>query len=166
MTEQLAVTGIGTYDQYIQWGGANKIDVVQPPDNDNTDGVWTNGTTDNRQSYTLAATAIPPGSTITKVTVHGRHDWYSSASTCRQFLRLGANEEYSPQHALLEEVWQNFEDDIARPGGGAWQIADLATLEAGMHTDTGTRHYCTTFYVIVTYTPPAAAGTGDMLLVL
>lgn len=167
MTENLAADAVGTYNTYTAWG-ATKVAAVAAPDNDDTDYLGNGGTPGLAQSYTLAASAIPLGSTINSVTVHGRQCWdHDPATTFKHFVRLGANEVYSAEINFSggSGVWENFNSPLARPGGGPWQLADLATVEIGIKSIDIGWDWCTTLYAVIDYTPPSAPS-GAMFLVL
>jgi hypothetical protein len=117
----------------------------------------------DRQSFLLEASAIPPGSTINSVSISTRlsNAWGGSPQV-KSFLRLGGANQDGPTNA--PSGWQTFIDIITRPGGGPWSLADLATLEVGVLNDAAAFGICTTLFVIVDYTPPAAAPFGAMLL--
>ena len=165
MTEVLACTGIGTYDQYpTLWGAPTKVAAVAAPDDDTTSGigVYPFGVP-CRQSFTLSASAIPGGNVIDDVAVRLRSTHGADpVSTYQAFVRLGGVEVYGPS-IDPGVVWTTISTSLARPGGGPWQIADLAGTELGSLCDSGGYHYITTAELVITYHTPAAT-TGDMLL--
>jgi len=167
LTEQLEAAGIGNYNNWPLNAGPSKVAAVNSPDDDGTTDIITNGDA-VRQSFTLAASAIPPGSTINSLSVNCRAGAVWAAAGVSSSLRLGGTDLDGPINALpTDGTWQTFNDIIARPGGGAWSIADLATLEIGiLSSNPGPVWiHATTLFVTVDYTPPAAGATGDMLLV-
>ena len=136
---------------------------VHSPDDDATTylSATTNGQT---EQYSLAAPTIPPGSTINSVTVHSRCR-RSGAINCtwKNGLYLAGNiTESAGQSTTI--AWKNHNSALARPGGGAWSTADLANLEAYVKATNNAGIHCTSVWVIVDYTPPAAAA-GNMFLV-
>lgn len=166
MTENLLASAPGTYDDYNQHGGFTKADAINPPDDDSTSYIYSYAL-NNKQSFTLLPSAIPPGSTINSVSVSSRSNWIATPSTYKNFLRLAGTEVTAPTISPpVYPNWQTYVDAISRPGGGPWSLADLATLEIGVTCDSGNTHLCTTLFAVIDYTPPAPPGptTGDMLL--
>lgn len=165
MTENLLVSAPGTYDAYGEHGAGGKKNLVDPPDNDATNYIYS-ALLNDTQSFTLEPSAIPPGSTINSVSVSSRSRWYDNPVTYRTLLRLAGTDQLAAQITLTNS-WVTYLDTIPRPGGGPWSLADLATLEIGVTCDTGgDTHVCTTLFAIIDYTPPAPPSpSGDMLLV-
>jgi hypothetical protein len=158
-TENLAATAVGNYDQWENVGGADKVASVALPD----DGIATNLRTyfnGYRQSFTLATSSIPAGSTINSVSVRSRLGTYegSDVDSTRVFLRLGGTN--ADTSARTCQAWVGglqpgyvYIDEISRPGGGSWTLSDLATLEVGVACEPGSNWAgVTTLYVIVDYT--------------
>jgi hypothetical protein len=168
MTENRAAAAAGFWDEWFTWPTSNKPANVALPDDDTGSGIGSYIAVGGRQSFSLGSGAIPPGDVINSVTVHGRmvHDPVNPASTFRFFLRLGGVESYGPTLNTPDgPTWYDIEQTIARPGGGAWSLADLASLEIGVHSVSGDWSWCTTMYAIIDYSPPAPAASGAMLLV-
>lgn len=137
---------------------------VNSPDDDDTSYIDNNSAT-GRQSYTLAASAIPPGSTVNSVTVRLRARKVLGGGACylRSLLLLGGTIVEGASHTMATS-YANHDDTIARPGGGAWSIADLAALEIGVRSFHTVQEMATTLYAAIDYTPPAPSGTGNFLL--
>ena len=161
MTEKLTVASSGTYTQWLALG--TKVADVQEPDDDSTSYIYISTQT-LRESYLLAASAIPVGSTINSIAVSARITGrFGYDGGIRSFLRLNGSNSDGPQN--LTTVWSTYLDVITRPGGGSWALSDLATLEIGVLADTPFGFpACTTLFAIIDYTPPVAT-TGDMLMV-
>jgi len=164
-TEALNVNAVTAPDQWALGAGANKVVAVNSPDNADTS--YISSTTLLTEQYSLAASTIPAGSTITSVSGEMRIRYSAgSGKTIRVNLILGANTSNGPTHAS-PAAYTTYTDAIARPGGGAWQLADLASLQVAIQqtqSGSGTVQRCTTLRVIVDYTPPA--NTGQMFQVL
>jgi hypothetical protein len=163
-TEKLVCASIGFYDDWQVEGTTDKVAAVAEPDDDDTTriGYWRYG-----ESYLLATSSIPSGSTINSITVHSRLTTWENTYGDRVnvFLRLGGTDNDGPIHNVGAHVWANFDDVISRPGGGAWALSDLTTLEVGVEASIWNEWgNCTTLYVVVDYTPPSGGATGNMLL--
>lgn len=160
---------VGNYDQFTNVGGATKLISVSPPDDDSATFIREYHL-NYRQSFTLAASAIPAGSTINSVTVHSRLATTEGAAGdfIKAFLRLGGVDVDSAAHHVFPQFdhFTDFDDTLARPGGGAWSIADLATLEIGVAVAViNFWADCTTLYAVIDYTPGGGpTPSGDMLL--
>ena len=166
MTESLQALGIGTYDQLFLAAGADKVTAVNAPDDDNTSYLANTGNP-RRESYTLQASAIPAGSTINSITVRARIRSNGNLGTAQSFLRLGASEQTGPVNSP-GFAFTDYTDTISRPGGGAWALADLATVEIGIEHQTGGFFaiLTTTLEASIDYTPAATTGGGAMFLVM
>lgn len=163
-TKVLQVASVGSYDEWMLETGADKVVAVNSPDDDATTNLMTTAA-GQRQSYALAASSIPAGSTINSVSVTLR---FRGADTLGQsFLRLGTTNVDSPEHHLYYgEGWNTFTDTIARPGGGSWALSDLSSLQVGVYSVDGGLYNtkATTLFVTVDYTEGAGGATGNMLL--
>jgi len=55
----------------------------------------------------------------------------------------------------LSGAWITFSEELARPGGGSWQVSDLNSLQVaiGLQVPASEDAYCTQAYVEVDYTP-------------
>lgn len=170
MTEKLAAVAEGFYSDFSTAGNPDPVICVAEPDDDN-DTFILRYQANNRSSFTLAASAIPAGSTINSVTVHGRLATSEPAEGdyVKQFIRLGGVDVDGPVHTVgpaAADDWRNFDDVLARPGGGLWTIADLATLEIGVAVAVPNFWAdCTTLFAVIDYTPGGGpTPSGDMLL--
>lgn len=171
MTEQLEAAAVGSYDQFGLFPAlSSKVADVNSPDDDSTTYLL-DYVGNHRQSFTLEASAIPAGSTINSVTIHGRLATSEGANGnyVFMFLRLGGTNVDGPAHdvhPIYIPDWRDFNDTLARPGGGAWTLADLATLEIGVGVAVPNFWAdCTTLYAVVDYTPGGGpTPSGNMLL--
>jgi hypothetical protein len=169
LTEQLDPSAVGNYDQFLNVGGATKVASISPPDDDGTTCIREYHL-NYRQSFTLAASAIPAGSTINSVTVHSRLATSEGAAGdyVKTFIRLGGADVDSAAHHVFPtfDHWTDFDDALSRPGGGSWDLADLASLEIGVAVAMPSSWAdCTTIYAVIDYTPGGGpTPTGAMLL--
>lgn len=167
MTEVLQCNSVGTYDEYFTWPGLPKPPNVNAPDDENASGIGSYIAVSGRQSFTLTASAIPPGDVINSLTIRARSvtEAPPNDSSFRCFVRLGGVEVYGAQIWIAQVNWTDYFQALARPGGGSWQLADLATVEIGVWCDSGDWHWCTSLEATIDYSAPGPGGTGDMLLV-
>lgn len=149
--------------------GASKPVAVQSDDGDTTYNLQT-GTTPLAESYSVDA--LPGGvAAISQVDVHSkarratggttfhRNEWnINGAST-----QVGTCTDPTAAYTLISSL------NVARPGGGAFQITDFNGLTSGFQTgygscNTGTADEtrCTRAHVVTTWTP--AAGSYTWLL--
>jgi len=163
LTEVLACTGIGFWDEWAAlWGAPTKLAAIAAPDDDAGSGIGSIAVDNWRQTFTLAASAIPVGSTINGVSARGRYSRDNPAAEFQAMLRLGGTDAYGPT-TDPGAGWSTISHTIARPGGGAWALADLATLEIGDYGISGVYVWLSTLEAVIDYTPPATPS-GDMLL--
>lgn len=166
MTIDIQAIATSTPDDWAFFQGLNKVQAVNSPDDDDTSWIFSNGS-NNQQQYYLDTNSIPPGSTINSVSIRSRsRDNVPNNQTFHCSLILGINSSDGPVHATGQTGYSTFTDTIARPGGGAWSLLDLTTLEERITTDNANSSniLLTSLWLIVDYTPPAQA-TGAMLLV-
>jgi hypothetical protein len=164
-TVTIQVASVTAPDQWTLGAGANKVVAVNSPSDDATSYIYVAASTKYEQ-YSLAASMIPGGSTINSVSVFSRcMRGGATNSLWRVGLVLGANFSESDSHTA-PSAWVEYTDVLARPGGGAWSTADLASLEVYVRSGaTANQLDCTSLWLIVDYTPPAPpTDTGRMLL--
>jgi hypothetical protein len=138
---------------------------VQLPDDGYTTRIVSNLGTDVHQ-YTLQGNTIPAGSTVNSVTLHFRAIGVTGGGSIRPRLYLAGNYADGADTPVSDAGFADYEVTIARPGGGAWSMADLTALEAALRNLTaGDYTSVTTVYAIIDYTPGAPSAAGDMLLV-
>ena len=160
MTESIQAAAVGFYDDWNLEAGADKVTAINSPDDDATSYIDLNY--NGSESYTLAASTIPVGSVINSVSVSMRLGDIWGAHNVRALLRLAGTDVLGTLYTPTG--WQTFVEALTRPGGGAWTLSDLATLEIGIHGGAAGWMACSTIFAIVDYTPPAG-DTGDMMLV-
>ena len=161
MTEVLECLGVSSPNQWILQAGADKPSAVNSPDDDATS--YIRAYTGRGQQFTLQSSSIPAGSTINSVSIVSRGEC-PNAEYWKARLVIGANYTEGAQHSPLS--WSSYTEALAKPGGGSWAQTDLSSLEVAIYAYDSpyTACACTTLYVLIDYTPPAAT-TGDMLLV-
>ena len=164
-TEVLQAASVGDYDAWLLEAGASKVVAINSPDDDATTSIMTS-TDNNRQSFSLVASAIPTGSTINSVSVTCRLGQTWDDGGLSSSLRLAGSNLDGPAHPMPGGSWVTYTDTIARPGGGSWSLADLATLQVGVLALTlgGSWVHVTTLFITVDYTEGAGGATGNMLL--
>jgi len=131
----------------------DKVDEVV--NDDDTTFVYTSGTlTLAEDTYTCTGT-IPSGVTIDHITVTSVVRRTVGGGSAYNVLRLGGVDTVSAIHGLAD-AYATFTDTLARPGGGTWTTADLATLQVGIKlidAGAGTTARCTQLYYTVYYLP-------------
>ena len=127
-------SGAGDYENIVQSSGCSAGSHWQCVDEAVTD----DGTTYLRQDNTgqqkdalaLENPDIPAGATIDSVTVVFRaRDNVADQGTAQPFLRLSGGETAGTA-VNLTGSWATYRETLARPGGGAWSVADLNALQA------------------------------------
>ena len=160
-TVTIEVASVGDYDAWVVIAAANKVVAVQSPEEYVTAIACTSA--NQYQSYVLAASGVPAGSTINYVIV--RWTFAAAAVNCQAFLRIGTDNEFGPEHLLYYgEGFQPFSDTLDRPGGGSWAYSDLSGLEVGVNStaDGGAYNkYVTLLTVKVDYTAGAPPAPSD-----
>jgi len=158
-TETIQVAAVTTPDQWTLGAGADKVVAVNGPDDDDTSYIYCS-TSGRWETYSLAANAIPVGATINSVSVVSR-GYKSSGSTARWAVGvlLGGSSTFGLTH--FPASYTSYTETLARPGGGTWSVADLASVEVLVRFYNSGTIRVTSLWVSVDYTPPA--NTGQML---
>lgn len=166
-TEILRPNEAGDYtDIASQWPEEGEHwDKIDEIDADNgTTQVRTYSVAQQKDAYNLQPSEIAPGSTINSLKVYFK--WSTSSDTktgyLQPFLRLGENET-AGTNVERQGVAYVFDSEIlSRPGGGEWDVTDLADLQVaiGMAEDGAWYCRCTQVYVVVDYEPAAVAAGG------
>jgi len=161
-TLKLACASIGTHDAWALAAGASKVIAVAEPDDDGTTRINTS-TLNAKQSFNLDN--LPGGaSAIVSVTTVARfNETAASATTMRAFLLLaGATVNGATRNP--GGAWTTYSEEIAKPGGGTWSVADVNALEVGCEevADSVESAQCTTLYVEVVYD---SADSGFILFI-
>jgi hypothetical protein len=161
LTQNIQVGTTTAPDGWSVSGTLDKVVAVNQPDDDATTFIYAPF---GDQQYSLDTHTIPPGSTINSVTAKFRGR--SPDADDDIFARLYLGVDFTQGTTYTMSVpWANYSEALARPGGGAWALIDLDTLEIRVSTSGGfNERHVTTLYIEVDYTPPAAGATGDMLL--
>lgn len=162
-TATIQVAAVTSPNQWTLGAGANKVVAVNGPHDG--DASYLSSTTTWKQQYSLAAHSIPAGAVINSVAgvMMIRFSVGALGKNLRIDLKLGGNTSNGPVHTT-SSFYITYTDVIARPGGGSWSLADLASLEVALvqaQAGAGTVQRCSSLWVIVDYTPPA--NTGQML---
>ena len=163
-TATIQVAAVTSPDDWTLGAGADKVVAVNLPDDADTS--YIHGTAEpSVEQYSLEAHSIPVGSTINSVSAVGRVKGHSVADP---WFKLGV---YLAGNSTLSATitgtasYADYTKALARPGGGAWSVADIAAVEVLIHQVTGLSARfarCTSLYVVVDYTPPT--DTGKMFL--
>lgn len=161
----LRPNGPGTYTEFDNlFGAPTHWEAVddETPDGDTT---YVDSITENdRDTYALTTSGIPPGSTINSVTVYVYVIHVDSSDD--EFwimIRSGTTDSLStPQTAkkiyeLHSHVWTTDPNT-----GSPWTIAAVDALEAGAQIDDGVR--ISQLYVVVDYTLPAPPTVNSVTL--
>lgn len=152
-TETVAAGGLGSPDDWSLAAGATKMAAVALPDDDGTSYITSTTTINTRQVFTCTPSVITTGSTITQVDVKARGvrggannvDFYmgysftpngggSQSGTSGTLTAVSAQTDFTYTHSGLSVAW-----------GSALTIW-IENLQAF-------NMRCTTFYVVLTYTP-------------
>ncbi len=118
-------------------------------------------------TYAIAHT-IPSYAHIDSVTVYTRaRKTAAGVSNLRLRIRLGGVDTFGAGQAVAG-AYTTYSETLARPGGGAWAFADLATLQIGLDIQgngAGTEGRSTRTYAVVAYhnadTVVTAAGVAS-----
>ena len=162
-TELLQVAAVTAPDNWILTSGPDKVVAVNSPTDD--DATRIHALSAVQQQYSLAASAIPAGSTINSVSTFARLKSSDGLRTFKVDLILGGNTTTGPTRTPGTS-YTDFTDAAARPGGGAWALADLASTEvnlAQVSSGSGNTQHCTSLWLIIDYTAPAPTDTGAFL---
>ena len=155
-TETIQPAAEGYVRDWVILAGSGKVVAVQAPDDDDTSAIRGLPGIICDQAYTLTSNAIPVGAVINSVSVYTRCARYASASTIATGLYLSGVLSSGPDQAL-PVAYTSYTDVISRPGGGAWAVSDLASVQVVIQQKTANRSRCTSLWVIVNYTPPPSA---------
>ena len=160
--------GVGDVTQLTDYpsAGGNWEDVDDPigvPDEAAT--YVYNGTEDTTKGdvYALTDTVITEALEISEVRVYFRHrqSYPQATDPIYPVVRLGGEETVGS--GVTSTAWTTSSEALSRPGGGAWQLEDLDSLQAGVQiyetTYSGQRQ-CTQVYVRITYTNWGAEVTA------
>lgn len=157
-TEVIQVAAVTAPDQWALGAGADKVVAVNAPDDDDSSYI-SSGSTNAIEQYSIAGHTIPAGSVINSVSVHVRLRRVGGTfRLARGFVAFGATRS-TTGFITTTLAYVTTESSLARPGGGSWSFADLASLEAGVLIAGGdTTARCTSVWLIVDYTPPSPSN--------
>jgi hypothetical protein len=145
-----------TYTGFALTAGASKPVAVDPLDPISHDDATTylTGTAGTVQAFTCAVPPIP-GAKINTVTVYNRSRDDAGVGQYRMLIRLGGVDVTGSWTSVLPaSTWvTSAGEELARPGGGSWTYADLATLEIGMGLtgDAGNIIKVTSLWAVIDY---------------
>ena len=132
---------------YVDESSANDADYVW---NSDGDGVW------ETDLYAFPDTAIPAGSTISKITFYARFDSVAGYDYCKFAYKTGGTTYYSSAPNVTTSFAQySWEQTTNQKTGLAWTIDDINGLVAGPSCyfakgyDNG---YCSQFWLVIDYT--------------
>lgn len=152
-TTTIQVAAVTAPDTWTLGAGADKVVAVNSPDDDDISYIF--GTVaGNQEQYSLAAHAIPAGSTINSVSTSSRVKNIAGAFvTVRVY--LGADFQTGPFRS--PSAYTTYVDSFSRPGGGTWQLSDITSLQIAVrYAAAGGAIHCTSLWLIVDYTPPSS----------
>ena len=124
---------------------------------DDTNRVITaNGVGEERDLYNLAAPAVIISvDEIVSVTVNFRSRTSSvgCGGSCwvKPHIKLGGTVVSGAQQTVTS-AWVSYTETLARPGGGSWAFADLASLQAGISQEEGGGNFTDTTQLSITVT--------------
>jgi hypothetical protein len=163
-TETLRPNAAGDYTNLTPVDSATNWENVDEASADDDTTYNYGGTTQVKDAYALADTAIPAGSTINSVTVYFRCKKIATAwRKFQPFLRLGTDETAGTNLEVQGTAgYDTYNEALARPGGGDWAVSDLDSLQVaiGCQAETGSAR-CTQIYVEVDYTPAVTEKTSS-----
>jgi hypothetical protein len=151
-------------DAWTLGAGADKVVAVNSPDDDDTTHV--RATAQNQvQGFTLAAHSIPANAVISAISLvmRVRRDSTTDGSIAGRFTLGGTT--VTGSTVTTTSAYVDVTQTLARPGGGNWTVADLASLSAEIIDNHGARRSrITTMYVSVGWNAPQA--TRDLMFLL
>jgi hypothetical protein len=160
MQEVLTCSGVSTPDNWIIDIEIGKDEAVNSPDDDDTSYIRSNGNGSQQQFVLSNPTLIGPNDVINSVTLRARAKRQdTSDGTLVLTAVLGGNTS-SGSNNTTTSAYQDFTSGVSRPGGGSWTPADLASLEARLDSASIRDTRCTTFDVLVDFTPRARHHVG------
>jgi len=131
--------------QLIDESSANDADYVLS----SGDGTWT------LDLYNLPSTAIPAGSTISKITFYGRFKGGTN-DTCKFAYKSDGTTYYSSllttdSSSFAERSW---EQTTNQKTSAAWTIDDINALQVGVYLygDKSKIGFCSQLWIVITYT--------------
>ena len=135
----LTPNGDGNYSQFIGSDGnsVNNYEMVDeiPPDDDTT--YVSHDTDTERDSYTMSDYTIPVGSSVAAVipVVKARKESPGSTYGMSLFTRVSATDQDGSKQSLGTSWGWIFERQTTDPAAGAWEQADITSLEVGIRVE-------------------------------
>lgn len=166
---QLTVTGAGDATALTPSTGSNYqcVDETYGSPND-TDYVYTTNDTVLIDYYEIQDGSIPAGAAIDSVTVYFRTKWTDEANYSRPYLRLSGTNTAGTEITNTSS-FVTYSESLSRPGGGTWQVSDIADLQVGigLRAPNGMA-WCSQVSVVVAYHIEAeasiTAGEHDLIV--
>jgi hypothetical protein len=157
-TQDLSPDAVGDYANITTANPAvahylNVDDPVATPDDAATT-VSTLAIAQEKDVYNIQApTWLGANQVVTSVTVYFRHIYVVGQGWIQPYLRL-AGVETAGTEIASGGAWATNSEVLARPGGGAWTLADITNLQIGigLRDDSVNSEYCTQVYARIAYT--------------
>ena len=171
--ETLEVTAVSTPNNWGLGAGADKVVAVNSPDDADTSYINATALGAAQQQYAVANTsALQAGDTVNFVRIRKRMAKAVPSHNVGAFATAVLGGSTSNGATVTPAItYADTDDDFAtKPGGGAWAKADVDAVEIRLtelsdpELGNGTIK-CTTFKVIVDYTPaPSGPSAGSLRL--
>lgn len=158
-TKAIQVSAVTSPDQWTLGAGVSKVAAVTSPTDDDTSYILGSSVNYSEQ-YRLVGYNFLLGTIINTVSIFSRcRRVASNAGWKVSFMRGGASS-VSANH-LVGAAYLEYTDALARPGGGSWDPGDFqvgsAIFQIKITSITPNAIRCTSFWVIIDYTPPPSA---------
>jgi hypothetical protein len=166
-TTQIEVAATTSPDLWPLGAGTSKVLAVNTPDDDDSSYIESIGGMGDKQQFSLSASGIHAGSTINTVSVYTRAKNVAGYCYIVPYLYLTGSSIDGATLVIPAYTWQSDLSEIARPGGGAWSISDLTSLEVGILNGYANNCRLSTLAVVVDWTPgtpPPTTNTNFLLL--
>jgi hypothetical protein len=151
LAETLPVTAVSAPDAWSLGAGANKVSAVASNDG-NTSYIASGTSVNTRQQFVLGdAGAVRQHDTITSVTLRSTCARVSKNTNYRLSAALGAAVQAGGVLMAGNGYSQNSSPFNTRPGGGAWTLSDLQSLEARIENLEAQDMRCTQLDALVAY---------------
>lgn len=153
VSDVLAVTGAATPDSWALGAGASKVVAVAANDGD-TSFLLSGSTANTQQQFTLADPPhIQPGDVISSVTLRATCRRNSNPGGSVQLTAVLAGNTAAGTAQATANNYADFSSTFtARPGGGAWTLADVQSLAVRIQNTQSRDVACTKIDAIVNFT--------------
>ncbi len=153
--ETLQVDAVGATTNWTLGAGASKVAAVNTPDDDDTSYIASGTTSGTTQQFTVAnPSQVSANAVINFVRIVARCK-RGGAQNCNFVVStvLSASSTDGASQTGATSYANTQDDFTTKPGGGSWTLTDLQNLEIKIRNTQARDLRCTTFYVIVDYTP-------------